>query len=123
MAKSTCGKIWVVRVCAILLASDPDLVPGKDLFTSFPSGKPLEKLIKPWMDHAYKFIVTISLILITISPSGDAIQLGTTIPFFFTIWFTLNAVYKLAKRGRLRITKDFYQLVLKNRHRPLYIRV
>lgn len=59
----------------------------------------LEKLIVRWMNVAYKISVVIALLIITSATNGDVIQLGTTVPFIFTLMFILYAVISLIKKG------------------------
>ncbi len=71
----------------------------------------LEGLILRWMNIAYKISVFIALIIIVTSSTGDITQLGTSIPFLFTIAFPGYAIIKLLKKGKLKSKKDSVQLI------------
>ncbi len=59
----------------------------------------LENLVLPWMNRAYKIAAVIALLIIATANNGDVIQLGTTVPFLFTLVFILYAVIGLLRRG------------------------
>lgn len=71
----------------------------------------LEKLIISWMNVAYKITVAIALPMICFAPTGDVVQLGTTIPFPLTILLSGYAIYRLLKIGVLRSKKELIQLI------------
>ena len=71
----------------------------------------LEGLVLRWMNYAYKISVLIALGIILTSPTGDAVQLGTSIPFLFTIAFPGYAIIKLLKKGKLKSRKEYIQLI------------
>lgn len=51
------------------------------------------------MNRAYKIAVAIALLIIATASNGDVIQLGTTVPFLFTLAFILYAVIGILRRG------------------------
>ena len=69
----------------------------------------LEKLVLPWMNLTYRVIALLALLIIITANSGDAVQLGTSIPFLFTMGFTLYAVIKLLKN--LRTLKNVFRFL------------
>jgi signal transduction histidine kinase len=71
----------------------------------------LENLILRWMDIAYKISIAIALAVIFTGSTGDIIQLGTSIPFLFTILLSGYAIFKLLKRGISKSKKEYIQLI------------
>ncbi|MDG2019106.1 MAG: HAMP domain-containing sensor histidine kinase [Porticoccaceae bacterium] len=71
----------------------------------------LEELILDWMNIAYKVSVAVALTFILFASTGDAVQLGTTIPFPLTILLSGYAIYQLLKVGMLKSKKEFVQLI------------
>ena len=71
----------------------------------------LENLIQRWMDIAYEVSISIALAIIFIGSTGDIIQLGTSIPFLFTISLSGYAIYQLLKRGISKSKKEYIQLI------------
>jgi signal transduction histidine kinase len=70
----------------------------------------LDKLLPRWMNTLYKVSALAALLIINTADSGDAIQLGTTIPFFFTIGFTAYAAIKLLRRN-LKAHKTLFRFI------------
>lgn len=71
----------------------------------------LENLILSWMNIAYKISVAIGLMIIFLASTGDAIQLGTTIPFPLTIILSGYAICQLLKVNILKSKKELIQLI------------
>lgn len=71
----------------------------------------LEKLIPRWMNIVHRIAIIIALIIILPSETGDSIQLGTSIPFLFTIAIPGYAIVVLMKKGELKSRKDTIQLI------------
>lgn len=70
----------------------------------------LEKLVLRWMNLVYGVAVFAALIIINTASIGDAIQLGTTIPFLFTLAFVFYAVVKLLNKN-LKTRKNLFQFI------------
>jgi signal transduction histidine kinase len=71
----------------------------------------LEKLTLKWMDITYKISIAIALSIIITGSTGDTIQLGTSIPFLFTILLSGYAIFQLLKRGISKSKKEYIQLI------------
>jgi signal transduction histidine kinase len=70
-----------------------------------------EGLVLKWMNTVYVVCVILSLTIINLASTGDSIQLGTTIPFLFTLTFTCYAIYKLATKKTCKSSAEYMQLV------------
>jgi len=71
----------------------------------------LDKLVPLWMNTAYKVCVLVALIIISMASTGDAIQLGTSVPFPLTILLSGYAIFQLLKKNALRSRKESIQLI------------
>lgn len=71
----------------------------------------LEELILCWMNIAYKISVAGALTIILFAPTGDVVQLGTTIPFPLTILLSGYAICLLLKNGLVQSKKEVIQLI------------
>ena len=71
----------------------------------------LEQLVLKWMNITYKIAVFIALIIIFSGTTGDTIQLGTTIPFLFTLLFPIYSIILLIKKGILDSKKNLFQFI------------
>ena len=71
----------------------------------------LERLVLSWMNTVYKVAVFIALTIIIIGSTGDTIQLGTTVPFGFTMVFIFYAVWKLINKNLLIGRKYLLQFI------------
>ncbi len=71
----------------------------------------IEKLIPRWMDITYKVSILIGLSIILTANTGDVIQLGTTVPFGFTMVFIFYAVWKMTRKNFLKRRKHLLQLI------------
>jgi len=71
----------------------------------------LEGLVLKWMDIVYKVSVLFALTIISVASTGDSIQLGTIIPFLFTLVFPGYAIFKLAKKESSKSRAELLQLI------------
>lgn len=70
----------------------------------------LEHLLTSWMNMVYKIFIFIALLIILSAEGGDAVQLGTTIPFLPTLIFISYATVKLLRK-RLISRKSGFQFI------------
>ena len=71
----------------------------------------LENLILRWMNICYTAIVSVAVMIIITASNGDVVQLGTSLPFLFTMIFSSYAIFKLIKKGKLKSKKELIQLL------------
>lgn len=88
--------------------ADSGLWIGFSLFTYFLY---LERLILRWMSIVYAIAASIAIIVISTASTGDVIQLGTSIPFLFTIAFPGYAIIGLLKKRKLESKQAAIQLI------------
>ncbi len=71
----------------------------------------LEGLLLRWMNITYRIFILIGLSIVFIGQTGDTIQLGTTVPFLFTMVFISYAAWRFANKNRLKLRKDSFQFI------------
>ena len=71
----------------------------------------LEDLITKWVNIINKILVSIAVLIILTSSTGDSIQLGTTVPFFFILITLILAIRNIINHKLLRSKAVKFQLI------------
>ena len=71
----------------------------------------LEQLLPRWMFTIYQISIWLALGIILASTTGDSVQLGTTIPFLFTIIINGYAMLKIVRDGMVESQKYLLRFI------------